>query len=793
MKRLAPYLAELVLLSGIYLVTARGGLMLGAASGFATLVWIPSGLALSALLLRGYDRFPAITLGAFIVNLWVGASPGVAAGIATGNTLEALFGAIALRRLTGFRESLERVRDVVALALVAAAASTLVSATVGVISLLLGGRLHPPNIAGTWSAWWWGDLTGILIVAPALLTWQSTAAGPPRDERRRIAEMAALALCLALIGGHVFFGWFVPFANAPRRPHLLYPLLIWAAVRFGPSGAARINLVTCIMAVSATVAGYGPFVLGTLLENLLGLQSFMAVSGFATLVLGAISAEREHARADLELRVEQRTAALRRINQDLARREEQLREAQALAHLGSFEWDLASNRVIASDELYRIFGNEPKTSIPYDSLIAQLHPEDRAHVRGTLERALAHEVPFELECRIIRTDGAVRMLQSHVERELDASGRMTKLVGVCQDVTEDRAAQEALRKAEAKFRGFVEAAPDGMVIVDRDGNIVLANSQTERLFGRDRSTLLGTPIETLIPERFRGRHVPHRAHYLEVPKVRPMGSGLELFGLRADGTEFPVEISLAPVDTKEGLLISGTIRDITERKAIESRLKDSLRDKEILLREIHHRVKNNLQVIGSLLHLQAASVASEEARIGLEESQRRIQSMALVHELLYQSRDFADIELSEYLTILVAKLGQSYGVATRGIDLDVSSPRIRLDLDTAIPCGLIVNELVSNSLKHAYPDGRRGRVCVTLERYDATRFALVVRDDGIGISPEFRLDAIRTLGLQIVRTLAKQLRGTFEIRNEAGTVSRIVLALPTDGQTAFAERPTALG
>ncbi|MFL6618602.1 MAG: sensor histidine kinase, partial [Povalibacter sp.] len=199
------------------------------------------------------------------------------------------------------------------------------------------------------------------------------------------------------------------------------------------------------------------------------------------------------------------------------------------------------------------------------------------------------------------------------------------------------------------FRQALEAAPTGMLMIDANGRIVLINAQIERLFGYSRSELVGSFVERLVPAQSRDEHVDFRAQFFSDPQTRPVGHGRELFGLRRDGVEVPIEIGLTPINTAEGAFVLGSVVDITERRRSVAQLQDrtndltsSLRERDLLLQEVHHRVKNNLQLISALINMQARRL-SGEPRAALAECKRRVEAIGLIHEKLYQARSYAQV------------------------------------------------------------------------------------------------------------------------------------------------------
>lgn len=288
-RRVGWYGMVLLTLAGIYVGTGRLGLSLGAASGFATFVWLPAGLAAAALFLWGYRLWPVITLGAFLTNLFTGAPVPVAIGISIGNTLEAVVCAALLKRAT-VRPVLNTLHDVLALVLLAAPLGSLISATLGAGSLWLGGVIVWASVPVTWSTWWLGDMMSLLLLTPLLLTWSTWPQAIPSG--KRLLELSLLSVFVLVSGLFVFLGLLHPEHWTYPVVHLVFPPLIWAALRFGPRGTTTAIATFAGLAIVGTIQGVSPFPTGSLWLRLLLLQSFLGVTAATTLLLAAIVAER---------------------------------------------------------------------------------------------------------------------------------------------------------------------------------------------------------------------------------------------------------------------------------------------------------------------------------------------------------------------------------------------------------------------------------------------------------------------------------------------------------------------
>lgn len=398
-----------------YVASAKLGIELSVAHGVITPVWAPTGISLAALVLYGPRLWPAVALGAVVANVTSGASGLDALFISVGNTLEAVVGSVLLRR-TGFRPGLDRVKDVFSFILLAAIGSTAIAATNGVTTLWISGKVSASHYGSDWLLWWIGDAMGDLIVAPLILVLSTR---PWRKLGNRRLEGLVLFVVLVTISSIVFLGgqW--------RYPHLLFPPLIWAALRFGQVGAVISSFIVAAAAIAGAVHGTTTLGSGSATEVVQILEALTGGVAVSLLILGAVLAERSEA------------------ERELARANANLAEAQELAHMGSWEWDIASNRITWSDELYRLYELEPQSvEIDFDTYVERIHPDDRERIQQAVREAAAARLPFAFDHRIQLMDERTRWVQGRGRVIVDDSGTPIRMVGTSQDITERKRVDE---------------------------------------------------------------------------------------------------------------------------------------------------------------------------------------------------------------------------------------------------------------------------------------------------------------------------------------------------------------
>ena len=449
-------------------------------------------------------------------------------------------------------------------------------------------------------------------------------------------------------------------------------------------------------------------------------------------------------------------------------------------------WEVDVNGVYtyASPKVKELLGYEPEEIIgktPFDTMTY----EEAKRVAMEFGTIVESRRPFAgLENTNQCKDGRLVVLETSGVPIFDAAGNFQGYRGIDRDITERKQLEEELRKSEEKYRLIFENAEEGISVYEEfpDGSrkFVECNPQYAEVSGYSREELMQINDTRKI-------QLGHNTPQQEAVNIDKLLMGQPYRGLfswiRPDGKENYIEYTAARLNIEGSTFTVGIDHDITDRKRAEEHLQASLKEKEVLLKEIHHRVKNNLQIICSLLDLQADSVEDEQTLEIFKESKNRIRTMALVHEYLYQSKDLARIDFAEYIPDLANYSFRSYQSYTDTIQLRINiEDGISLDIDKAIPCGLILNELVSNSLKYAFPAGaqshpenrgREGEIRIDLRSDKDNECTFIVSDNGVGFPKDLDFRNTESLGLQLVVSLVDQLDGTIELDRSGGTTFKI--------------------
>jgi PAS domain S-box-containing protein len=392
----------------------------------------------------------------------------------------------------------------------------------------------------------------------------------------------------------------------------------------------------------------------------------------------------------------------------------------------------------------------------FSDLMKKRGIKDRKNIITTFLKSSMEEIPVEISISLVEF------------------GDNFYAVMVARDITERIEAEKAIMQSEEKYRALFEYSPDFIILLAPDGKIIDINKSTKKFVNLSKEELVGKSIlelGVLFEEDIK--------EFIGIGHELMNGKSVEPFEFKTIDRNGEIRwmdayLSLLKKE-RNNCAVQVILHDITRRKNYEKQIKQSLREKEVLLKEIHHRVKNNLQIISSLLNLQSRYIEDKDALGIFKESQNRIKSMALIHEKLYQSEDLTKIDFAEYIRSLTFHLFHSYSVDQSTIGLSINSEDVLFDIDTSIPCGLIINEILSNSLKYAFPKGRKGKINIDLQ-LEGEKCILIIGDNGVGFPEGLDFQNTETLGLRLVNILVSQINGVITIDTKEGTSFKIEFA-----------------
>jgi PAS domain S-box-containing protein len=765
-----------LLLAGAYVAAAKLGFRAALVAEQVSPAWPPSGLALWALLLFGPRAWPAIWAGALVANVTTHEPLLAACGIATGNTLEAVAGAWMLRRFADVDRSLDGLRQVTALIMLAAVGATTISATIGVATLCAAGLQEWSRFGMLWRMWWLGDAMGVLLVATLLLTVRSWVG------RRRVREAAELVALegVAILATVLVFATRVTALTGHPLEYIVFPLVIWAGLRFGHPGAALVSATVSSIAIWGTLQGTGPFAGEAMApqDSLILLQIYTGVTAASGLVLGAAIADRnrsEHLRQTDHL-----LAAILSQERDLVRAAPRLLRAIC----ETLEWEVGLAWQVHAAERHLEYVDSWHRARRLDDFIAD--SRTRRFQRGidlpgrvwaTARPAWIYDVTTDAN---FPRDSTARRLNLHGGFAFPLL-RGTRVLGVMEFFTRDprqvdrslltlmetagahigqfidrRHAEQRVADSEALNSAIINAALDCVVTIDGAGTIREFNPAATRTFGFSREAAVGRELaDLLVPPRLRSRHRDALRRCVDTGESTVLGKRIEMPGLRADGTEFPVELAITRVGGAGQPIFTAHMRDITDRKRAENERDQLLarertvrleaeaanRSKDQFLATVSHELRTPLTaILGWASMLKTRTFDPQRIQQIYESLERNAQAQAqIVGDLLDVSRiitgqlrlDSEPLDVCDAARLSLETIRPT--AVAKGVRLEANIPPAPCVIsgDSARLQQIIWN-LLSNAAKFT-PAG--GTITVNV-RQDPSHVVLEVRDTGIGIAFE---------------------------------------------------------
>jgi PAS domain S-box-containing protein len=774
------------ILTVVYFIAGKFGLLLASLHASASPVWPAAGIALATLLVLGYRAWPAIFVGAFLVNVTTAGNVATSLAIASGNTLEAVCGAWLVNRFAGGTTVFDRPQGVVKFAL-AAVVSTVIGPAFGVTSLAFGGFADWANFGAIWLTWWLGDTTGDLLIAPLIILWST----PPkrRWNRREVVEVGILLLLLFVLSEAVFCGWLTISARNYPIAFISLPIVIWTAFRFTQRETATGIFILSGIAIWGTMHGFGPFAGETENQSLLALQSWTAVLAITAMALSAGMAERE--RAAEALRESEASMSL----------------AANAANLGLWVWNIPSGEERWVTEKWRqLFGFADSEPVTFDRFLEVVHPGDSERVKQVVQHILEHGGEYEIEYRITRPDGIIRWIATHGRVELDERGKPVLARGVSRDVTERKIAEEELRESEARFRTVANAAPVMIWMSGPDKLCTFFNKGWLDFTGRSLEQELGNGWAEGVH-----REDIDRCHDVYQNSFNARESFTMEYRLRRSDGEYRWLLdSGTPRFASDGAFLGyiGSCIDITERKAAEEEARRRREQVELLGRvsllgemtaSLAHELDQPLAAI--LSNATAAMQYLEQGKLDSEQLQEILTDVVgdgrRAHDIMHNVR--SAIKKGSAIRGRI-NLNDVVKAVTHMVHLDAAAHFCKVEMSLARNLPAIdgdpsqIQQVLINLVRNAFdamrdtpPSGRKVEIATTYNG-DGT-ICVAVRDYGSGI-PEPTLERLFEqffttkeeglgMGLAIVRSIVEAHGGSIAAENADGGGARFSFRLPT--------------
>jgi PAS domain S-box-containing protein len=646
--------------------------------------WLPTGISITAFLFLGYRIWPAIFIGAFLLNSTTAGTITTSLGIAAGNTLE---GAAALYFINKFftnRNIFETPVNILKYTLFVGIISTLISAAIGVTSLSLGGFIQTPNLLDLFLTWWIGDIGGALVIGSFLILWIT-------DHKidwssKKIIEAAALLFLIITTSFIIFVDPSFVSIKIPliieRYPYLFmtFPLILLVAFRFDLRETSTVVIIFYLIALVGITNGSYRMASDNPNQSLLNLKIF-------TLLLFVLK----------------------------------MSVAAAVSQQRKLEKSLQSS-------------------------VTKLKGEIKERKR--------------IENILIENENLLKLREANYKNIFETAGVSIWV----QDFSEVKNLIDELKEKGVKnFKNYFDVNNDIVKKALSMVKIIDVNEQTLKLFkAKSKDELLRSLNDVFLPETLEAFKeelitIAEGRTYLEAETVEK----------NLDGEKIDILFTIRfPLEKKDFSNVLVSIMDITERKKAEEKIQDSLKEKEVLIKEIHHRVKNNLQIVSSLLNLQYTRHHSEDLSDYFITSRNRIRSIAVVHEMLYKNDNLSEIDFSSYISQLSSLVLDSY--SKKNINININAENISFDIDTTVNLGLVTNEIITNSIKHAFKENKEGIINIKLDKQNDL-CSLSISDNGIGLPKSFDINNTRTLGVHLISGLVSQIQGKLEIRNRVGT------------------------